>query len=185
MQDVEKQARTLLSLGRSPSEVDAAIARGWALGEFLPPNGNERQRPTLRELQLWKFDIQSRLWMAADSWTDLILRIEALQDRDAVFVAHQIYDPGNADPGKRQFRCFIQHAEQDHWLNTVPIKVLFLDSTHGTNNYGMQLFIGATQTETGLSLPVFFFMCTVDKASSCAQLTRVSSTSCRRGCSGC
>jgi hypothetical protein len=166
MQDVMAFASQLLALGDAPTAVDQAIAKKRAWGGFLATLGNERARPVLRELQQEKFRIVSEQWVDNDSWKDLIGKLEMLRvGRPDVHVAWEPYSPNHEDPRQRSFRCFIQHADQRQWMvESGGIDVMFLDSTHGTNNYGMQLFIGATQhKQLSIALPLFFFMCTVDK----------------------
>lgn len=51
--------------------------------------------------------------------------------------------------------------QQLDWMAEGTIKALFLDSTHSTNMYGMQLFIGARLLQDR-AVPIFFFLCTVD-----------------------
>ncbi len=163
IQEVEQFAKDMLALGQSPSQVDGAISRHRAEGRFSRCADNERGRPLLRELQLWKFEQQTKLWLSDNSWADFVLALKELQQHSDMFVDVENLDPANNDPAKRNFKCFIQHPQQAKWLDEYAEDVLFLDSTHGTNNYGMQLFIGATQVPGGLALPLFFFMCTVEK----------------------
>jgi hypothetical protein len=155
-------AHDYLKLGHSPASVEMAIARKKALQQFPPTLGNERPRPTLPELQQLKYEIMSANWCHRDSWQDVELKLGELQCRDDVYAEWEPYCPDHPIERKRNFKCFIQHIVQHQWMRR-NVKVLFLDSTHGTNNYGLQLFIGATQVDGGLAIPLFFFMCTVDK----------------------
>jgi MULE transposase domain len=163
LQDVMRFAAEMLSFGHAPAVVEAAIARKHALHSFRPTMGNERSRPTLVELQQEKHKIHSQRWMDKDSWADLMAKLHDLEKRPDVHVEWEDYAPKHIDPRKRNFKVFIQHVLQAQWLKR-GCKVLFLDSTHGTNNYGMQLFIGATQDEQAeIAIPLFFFMCTVEE----------------------
>jgi hypothetical protein len=161
LQDVLDFAVDMLSCANSPAVVDQSIASRHGKGLFRTPSANERLRPTLNELQQLKYHVTHDLWMEANSWDDLMAKLQALESRPDVHVVWEDYAPDHVDPLKQNFKCFIQHKEQAQWMREHCTDILFVDSTHGTNNYGMQLFIGATQHEGGMTLPLFFFMCTV------------------------
>jgi MULE transposase domain len=151
-----------LAMGTAPACVEMAIQRKHSKQQFLPTLGNERGRPTLRELQYEKYKIMSGNWCHRDSWCDLEEKLLELQQRGDVYACWEPYQPDHTDERMRSFKCFVQHKLQHEWMQR-NVQVLFLDSTHNTNNYGMQLFIGATQMDGGLAIPLFFFMCSVDK----------------------
>lgn len=130
--EVKSFAHDLLSWGLSPSDVEATISHKCSVGKFKAKK-NARVQPTLREIQDWSQEVKKRDWLAADSWDDMLLKVEALKQAGHVVVEKDDYDPENPHAEKRGFKLYVQHRYSlflptllMHCLGNSPSHQLFL-----------------------------------------------------------
>ena len=78
----------------------------------------------------------------------------------------QSYNPMDADAMKRPFVLVIQTKEMlERAKEITPESAWVLDSTFKTNHWGMPLFGAMCPNKAGLSMPVFFMICSNDNES--------------------
>eukprot|EP00951_Prasinocladus_malaysianus_P018490 scaffold147803_cov18-Prasinocladus_malaysianus.AAC.2 len=139
--------KNLLTWGMTPYDVLAVINEKVAIGEFEDKSHTHRLRPLLREVQEWSHNVKKQDWCCSDSWEDMMQKVNALHASGDIVFDHHQYDPGNQDPSLRGFKLFLQHRTQQKWIAAggFQFRVIFIDATHNTNQYGMQLVTGAAE----------------------------------------
>ncbi|DBA82072.1 TPA: hypothetical protein ACH3X2_006816 [Trebouxia sp. C0005] len=79
-------------------------------------------------------------------------KLEHLSASEGYTVCVQDFDPSGENP------CvlFLLRHEQQQWLKQFEPTIVFVDSTHGTNSYNLQLFTAAIPCEARQGLPAAF-----------------------------
>ena len=147
-EEVVTFAKDLLSWGLSPHDVQATVAMRKKMGHF-PDSPLHRTRPELRELQDWSHNASKLDWASPNSWEDMLQKVSDLEAAGHIVSEIHHYSPDHTDPDQRGFKLFVQHKAQQEWISEAGNKfgAVFIDATHGTNQYGMQLVSGAVQFE--------------------------------------
>ena len=138
-EEVVAFAQDLLTWGLSPHDVQMTIAMRKSQGHFQD-SACRRVLPQLRELQDWSHEASKLDWTSADSWEDMLEKVQNLQAAGHIVADIHQYDPANADPNLRGFKLFAQHRARQQLISEAgsEFDIVFIDATHGTNQYGMQ-----------------------------------------------
>ncbi len=107
---------------------------------------------SMRELQDWSVQQQQQRWKHSNAWADFLQKVEALQADPYCTIFLQDFDPA----GQQPCICFVQTQDQLEWLQRFCPDIVFVDSTHGTNNHNMQLYTTVIPCEARQGLPAAF-----------------------------
>jgi hypothetical protein len=111
-----------------------------------------RSRIFLRELQNIVRQHKQERWTHPEAWPEFMAKLELLSASEGYTVYVQDFDPS----GKKPCVVFLQRHEQQQWLKQFEPSIVFVDSTHGTNSYNLQLFTAAIPCEARQGLPAAF-----------------------------
>ena len=87
----------------------------------------------MRGLQELALNIRKETWKQPDAWADFLDKVADLEQCDDYVVHFDAFDPSRQEP------CvlYVQRKEQQAWLQQYQPDIIFVDSTHGTNNHNM------------------------------------------------
>ncbi len=91
-------------------------------------------------------------WLHPEAWKDFMAKLELITAAEGYTVFMQEYDVNQKKPTV----IFIQRHEQQQWLKQFEPPIIFVDSTHGTNSYNLQLFTAAIPCDARQGLPAAF-----------------------------
>ncbi|DBA81384.1 TPA: hypothetical protein ACH3X2_006981 [Trebouxia sp. C0005] len=134
----------------SPAEVEIMLERKQLQGMTCP--GHRRCRIFLRELQNIVQQHKQERWSHPEAWPDFMAKLEHLSASEGFTVYVQDFDPS----GKKPCVVFLQRHEQQQWLKQFEPTIVFVDSTHGTNSYNLQLFTAAIPCQARQGPPAAF-----------------------------
>ena len=106
----------------------------------------------MRELQELALNIKKETWKQPDSWADFVGKVADLEHSDEYVVHFRGFDPS----GQQPCVLFVQRGERQAWLRQYLPDIIFVDSTHGTNNHNMQLYTAVIPCDARQGLPAAF-----------------------------
>ena len=123
----------------------------------------------MRELQELAATMRKESWKEPNAWADFVAKVDDLASSRDYVVFFEDFDPS----GKQPCVLFVQRREQQAWLQQFRLQIIFVDSTHGTNNHNLQLYTAVIPCNARQGLPAAF--CLIYAPGECFQQCRLSS----------